>query len=404
MDNFDPIQIREDFPIYNHSESPLVYLDNAATTQRPQAVLDAVNKYYTEFNANVHRALYSFGEKATAAYEDARQTIADFIGADNTSIIFTGGTTESINLAAYAWARNNLTSNDEILVTEMEHHSNLVPWQLAAEATGASLKYIPFNEDGSLELEDPDKYFTAKTKFVAVIHQSNVLCTINPVKDIVRLAHVVGAVTLVDGAQWAPHGHTDIKDIDCDFYAFSGHKMLGPTGIGILYGKPELLEKMQPFQGGGEMIRSVTMEQSTWNDIPYKFEAGTPNIAQAIGLGAAVKYIHGIGLDIIQNHGRDLTKYAMQQLSQMDAIKIHGNQHECGPVISFEVPGVRPQALAQFLDQDGISLRAGPLCAQPIMPKLGVFSTNRASFYIYNNEQDIDIFCESIKKTTKIFA
>ena len=345
-----------------------------------------------------------FGEKATTAYEDARQTIADFIGADNTSIIFTGGTTESINLAAYAWARNNLTSEDEILVTEMEHHSNLVPWQLAAEATGASLKYIPFNEDGSLELEDPDKYFTAKTKFVAVIHQSNVLGTINPVKDIVRMAHDVGAVTLVDGAQWVPHGRTDIKDIDCDFYAFSGHKMLGPTGIGILYGKPELLEKMQPFQGGGEMIRLVTMEQSTWNDIPYKFEAGTPNIAQAIGLGAAVKYIQGIGLDIIQNHGRDLTKYAMQQLSQMDAIKIHGNQHERGPVISFEVPGVHPQDLAQFLDQDGISIRAGQLCAQPIMDKLGVFSTNRASFYIYNNEQDIDIFCESIEKTTKIFA
>ena len=398
------MQIREDFPIYANSELPLVYLDNAATTQRPQAVLDALIKYYTEFNANVHRALYSFGEKATAAYEDARQTIADFIGADNTSIIFTGGTTESINLAAYAWARNNLTSNDEILVTEMEHHSNLVPWQLAAEATGASLKYIPFNEDGSLELEDPDKYFTAKTKFVAVIHQSNVLGTINPVKDIVRMAHDVGAVTLVDGAQWAPHGHTDIKDIDCDFYAFSGHKMLGPTGIGILYGKPELLEKMQPFQGGGEMIRLVTMEQSTWNDIPYKFEAGTPNIAQAIGLGAAVTYIQGIGLDIIQNHGRDLTKYAMQQLSQMDAIKIHGDQHERGPVISFEVPGVHPQDLAQFLDQDGISIRAGQLCAQPIMDKLGVFSTNRASFYIYNNEQDIDIFCESIEKTTKIFA
>ena len=279
-----------------------------------------------------------------------------------------------------------------------------MPWQLAAEATGASLKYIPFNEDGSLELEDPDKYFTAKTKFVAVIHQSNVLGTINPVKDIVRMAHDVGAVTLIDGAQWAPHGHTDIKDIDCDFYAFSGHKMLGPTGIGILYGKPELLEKMQPFQGGGEMIRSVTMEQSTWNDIPYKFEAGTPNIAQAIGLGAAVKYIQGIGLDIIQNHGRDLTKYAMQQLSQMDAIKIHGDQHERGPVISFEVPGVHPQDLAQFLDQDGISIRAGQLCAQPIMDKLGVFSTNRASFYIYNNEQDIDKFCESIEKTAKIFA
>ena len=404
MGNFDPIQIREDFPIYSNSELPLVYLDNAATTQRPQAVLDALNKYYTEFNANVHRAVYSFAEKATSSYEDSRQIIADFIGADKTSIIFTRGTTESINLAAYAWARNNLTSNDEILVTEMEHHSNLVPWQLAANATGASLKYISFNEDGSLDLEDPDKYFTAKTKFVAVIHQSNVLGTINPVKDIVRMAHDVGAVTLVDGAQWVPHGRTDIKDIDCDFYAFSGHKMLGPTGIGILYGKPELLEKMQPFQGGGEMIRLVTMEQSTWNDIPYKFEAGTPNIAQAIGLGAAIKYIQGIGLDIIQNHGRDLTKYAMQQLSQMDAIKIHGDQHERGPVISFEVPGVHPQDLAQFLDQDGISIRAGQLCAQPIMDKLGVFSTNRASFYIYNNEQDIDIFCESIEKTTKIFA
>jgi cysteine desulfurase/selenocysteine lyase len=404
LENFDPNHIREDFPIYTNSEVSLVYLDNAATTQRPQAVLDAVNRYYTEFNANVHRALYNFGEKATTAYEDARQTIADFIGADNTSIIFTGGTTESINLAAYAWARTNLTSEDEILVTEMEHHSNLVPWQLAAQATGASLKYIPFNDDGSLDLEDPDKYFTAKTKFVAVIHQSNVLGTVNPVKDIVRMAHDVGAVTLVDGAQWVPHGLTDIKDIDCDFYAFSGHKMLGPTGIGILYGKPELLEEMQPFQGGGEMIKSVTMEQATWNDIPYKFEAGTPNIAQAIGLGAAVKYIQGIGLDIIQNHGRDLTKYAMKQLTQMDAIKIHGNQHDRGPVISFEVTGIHPHDLAQFLDQDGIAIRAGQLCAQPIMDKLGVFSTNRASFYIYNNEQDIDTFCESIDKTTQIFA
>jgi len=404
LGNFDPIQIREDFPIYTNSEPPLIYLDNAATTQRPQAVLNALNKYYTEFNANVHRAVYSFGEKATTAYEDARQTIADFIGADNTSIIFTGGTTESINLIAYAWARNNLTSEDEILVTEMEHHSNLVPWQLAAQATGASLKYIPFNEDGSLDLEDPDKYFTAKTKFVAVTHQSNVLGTINPVKDIVRMAHDVGAVTLVDGAQWVPHGRTDMQDIDCDFYAFSGHKMLGPTGIGILYGKPEMLEKMQPFQGGGEMIKSVTMEQATWNDIPYKFEAGTPNIAQAIGLGAAVKYIQGIGLDVIQNHGRDLTKYAIKQLTQMDSIKIHGNQHDRGPVISFEVPGVHPHDLAQFLDQDGIAIRAGQLCAQPIMDKLGVFSTNRASFYLYNNEQDIDKFCESIDKTTQIFA
>ena len=279
-----------------------------------------------------------------------------------------------------------------------------MPWQLAAQATGASLKYIPFNEDGSLNLEDPDKYFTAKTKFVAVIHQSNVLGTINPVKDIVRMAHDVGAVTLVDGAQWAPHGRTDIQDIDCDFYAFSGHKMLGPTGIGILYGKPELLEKMQPFQGGGEMIRSVTMERATWNDIPYKFEAGTPNIAQAIGLGAAVKYIQGIGLDVIKNHGRDLTKYAMKQLTQMDSIKIHGNHYDRGPVISFEVPGVHPHDLAQFLDQDGIAIRAGQLCAQPIMDKLGVFSTNRASFYLYNNEQDIDKFCESIDKTTQIFA
>ena len=404
MGNFDPIQIREDFPIYTNSEVPLVYLDNAATTQRPQAVLDALNQYYTKYNANVHRAVYSFGEKATTAYEDARQTIADFIGADNTSIIFTGGTTESINLTAYAWARNNLTSKDEILITEMEHHSNLVPWQLAAQATGASLKYIPFNEDGSLDLEDPDKYFTTKTKFVAVIHQSNVLGTINPVKDIVRMAHDVGAVTLVDGAQWAPHGRTDIQDIDCDFYAFSGHKMLGPTGIGILYGKPELLEKMQPFQGGGEMIRSVTMERATWNDIPYKFEAGTPNIAQAIGLGAAVKYIQGIGLDVIQNHGRDLTKYAMKKLTQMDSIKIHGNHYDRGPVISFEVTGVHPHDLAQFLDQDGIAIRAGQLCAQPIMDKLGVFSTNRASFYLYNNEQDIDKFCESIDKTTQIFA
>ena len=403
MKNFDPIQIRKDFPIYSSIDKPFVYLDNAATTQRPTIVLNELNNYYTQYNANVHRAVYSIGEKATQAYENAREKIASFIGAENSSIIFTKGTTESINLVAYAWARNNLSSNDEILVTEMEHHSNLVPWQLAAKATGASLKYIPIDKDGALNLKDPDKYFNNKTKFVAVIHQSNVLGTINPVKKIVEMAHQVGAKILIDGAQWVPHGNTDLADVNPDFYAFSGHKMLGPTGIGILYGRPEVLDEMEPFQGGGEMIKSVSMNEATWNDIPYKFEAGTPNIAQAIGLGAAVQYINDLGVENIHRHGERLTKYAMDKLNQINGLKIHGNQTERGPVVSFEVEDIHPQDLAQFLDQDGIAIRAGQHCTQPIMDKLGVFATSRASFYIYNSIEDVDIFCESIEKTASVF-
>ena len=403
MKNIDPIQIRKDFPIYSHINKPFIYLDNAATTQRPSIVLDELNKYYTQFNANVHRAIYTIGEQATTAYENAREKIAKFIGVDSSSVIFTRGTTESINLVAYAWVRNNLSSNDEILVTEMEHHSNLVPWQLAAKATGATLKYIPLHEDGSLDLNDPDKYFSNKTKFVAVIHQSNVLGTINPIKKIVEMAHHVGAKTLIDGAQWVPHGNTDLKNIDTDFYAFSGHKMLGPTGVGILYGKAEILDEMEPFQGGGEMIKSVTMNDATWNEIPYKFEAGNPNIAQAIGLGAAVQYINDLGIDNIHQHGVKLTKYALDKLNQINGLKIHGDQYERGPVISFEVENIHPQDLAQFLDQDGIAIRAGQHCTQPIMNQLGVFATSRASFYIYNTKEDIDVLCESIEKTASVF-
>ena len=285
----------------------------------------------------------------------------------------------------------------------MEHHSNLVTWLLAAKATGATLKYIPLDENGALDLNDPDKYFNNKTKFVAVIHQSNVLGTINPVKRIIDMAHDVGAKILIDGAQWVPHGDTDLTHLNADFYAFSGHKMLGPTGIGILYGKPEILDEMEPFQGGGEMIKSVSMNDATWNDIPYKFEAGTPNIAQAIGLGAAVEYINELGVDNIHRHGEKLTKYAMDKLNQINGLKIHGNQKERGPVISFEVENIHPQDLAQFLDQDGIAIRAGQHCTQPIMDKLGVFATSRASFYIYNTKEDVDIFCESIEKTASIF-
>ena len=403
MKILDPIQIRKDFPIYSSIDKPFIYFDNAATTQRPTVVLNKLNNYYTQYNANVHRAVYAIGEKATQAYEGAREKIASFIGAENSSIIFTKGTTESINLVAYAWARNNLSSNDEILVTEMEHHSNLVPWQLAAKATGATLKYIPLDENGALDLKDPDKYFNNKTKFVAVIHQSNVLGTINPVKRIIDMAHDVGAKILIDGAQWVPHGDIDLTHLNADFYAFSGHKMLGPTGIGILYGKPEILDEMEPFQGGGEMIKSVSMNDATWNDIPYKFEAGTPNIAQAIGLGAAVQYINELGVDNIHRHGEKLTKYAMDKLNQINGLKIHGNQKERGPVISFEVENIHPQDLAQFLDQDGIAIRAGQHCTQPIMDKLGVFATSRASFYIYNTKEDVDIFCESIEKTASIF-
>jgi len=401
---FDVKNIRKDFPIFTEQPDNFVYLDNSATTLKPQSVIDAVAGYYSKYSANVHRSIYSIGEEATAEYEGSRTKVANFINSDSKSIIFTRGTTESINLVAYTWARKNIKVGDEILLTEMEHHSNLIPWQLCAQETGAILKHIPFNEDGTLDLSEPEKWFTHKTKLVAVIHQSNVFGTVNPIKDIIKMAHDVGAIVLVDAAQSVPHQTVDVQDMDCDFLAFSGHKMLGPTGVGVLYGKPELLEAMPPFLGGGEMIRTVSLNDSTWNDIPWKFEAGTPNIAQAIGLGAAIDYINKIRLEKIHEYEQELLNYALEKMQEIPGINIYGAAQKRGAVISFNVENIHPHDLAQFLDNDGIAIRAGHHCAQPIMKKLGVSATGRASFYVYNSKEDVVLLCESIEKTIKFMG
>ena len=401
---FDVKNIRKDFPIFAEQPDNFVYLDSSATTLKPQSVIDAVAGYYSKYSANVHRSIYSIGEEATAEYEGSRTKVANFINSDSKSIIFTRGTTESINLVAYTWARKNIKVGDEILLTEMEHHSNLIPWQLCAQETGAILKHIPFNEDGTLDLSEPEKWFTHKTKLVAVIHQSNVFGTVNPIKDIIKMAHDVGAIVLVDAAQSVPHQTVDVQDMDCDFLAFSGHKMLGPTGVGVLYGKPELLEAMPPFLGGGEMIRTVSLNDSTWNDIPWKFEAGTPNIAQAIGLGAAIDYINKIRLEKIHEYEQELLNYALEKMQEIPGINIYGAAQKRGAVISFNVENIHPHDLAQFLDNDGIAIRAGHHCAQPIMKKLGVSATGRASFYVYNSKEDVVLLCESIEKTIKFMG
>ena len=399
MSKLEINKIRSDFPIF--ADKSLVYLDSAATTQKPKQVIDAVSDFYSNYYANVHRGIYELSLKATEAYHSARQKVSNFINAsDWRSVVFTGGTTESINLVAYSWARKNLNNRDEILITEMEHHSNIVPWQLVAEEIGVTLKYIPINTDGTLDLSDIDKLITNKTKLVSVIHQSNVFGTINPIKTIINHAKKVNAITLIDAAQSIPHSPIDVQDLDCDFLAFSGHKMLGPTGIGVLYGKTELLNSMTPFMGGGDMINSVTMTESTWNDIPYKFEAGTPKIAQAIGLGAAIDYINEIGIMKIYKYEKHILNSALEKLRRIDGLTIYGHQvGENSSVISFNLRDVHPHDLAQFLDQDGIAVRAGHHCAQPIMDKLSVNSTIRVSFYLYNTEQEIDKLCASLKKT-----
>lgn len=393
--------IKKDFPIFNNSD--LVYLDNAATTHKPQSVLDAVDKLYTEANANVHRALYSLGSESTERFENSRTKVADFINSNSAKeIIFTSGTTESINLLARSLG-NTLKPGDEILISEMEHHSNIVPWQLAAQRSGATLNYIPITETGELDLSDPDLYFKPNTKIVSLTHISNVLGTINPVKNLAEMAHEMGALFIVDGAQGVPHLQVNVQDLGCDFYAFSGHKMLGPTGIGALWGKTELLNEMDPFMGGGEMIETVTMESSTWNEIPYKFEAGTPNFAQAVGLGAAVDYLKTIGMSTIAEHEKTLTAYALNKINQIEGIRIHGSADERAGVISFNVDGIHPHDLAQFLNEDNIAIRVGHHCAQPLLSTLGETATARLSFYIYNDQSDVDKFYNSLTNIRKYF-
>ena len=393
--------IKKDFPIFDNSD--LVYLDNAATTHKPQSVLDAVDRLYTEANANVHRALYSLGSESTERFENSRTKVADFINSNSAKeIIFTSGTTEAINLLARSLG-DTLKPGDEILISEMEHHSNIVPWQLAAQRTGATLNYIPITETGELDLSKPDHYFKLNTKIISITHISNVLGTINPVKKLAEMSHEMGALLIVDGAQGVPHLQLNVQDLGCDFYAFSGHKMLGPTGIGALWGKTELLNEMDPFMGGGEMIETVTMESSTWNEIPYKFEAGTPNFAQAVGLGAAVDYLKTIGMSTIAEHENTLTAYALNKINQIEGIRIHGSADERAGVISFNVDGIHPHDLAQFLNEDNIALRVGHHCAQPLLSTLGETATARLSFYIYNDQSDVDKFYNSLTNIRKYF-
>ena len=395
--------IREEFPIFRERKG-LVYLDSASTTQKPQCVIDSVSSFYSNYNANIHRALYEIGEKATNEFESVRDKVKRFLNVpDSHEVIFTRSSTESINLVAYSWGSGNLNKGNGILVTEMEHHSNLVPWQMASEKTSSKLKYLPLQKNGMLDLSSIETDLN-DIGMLAMVHQSNVFGTINPVSKIIELAKSRGVVTLIDGAQAVPHFPVDISKIDCDFYVYSGHKMVGPTGVGVLVGRKTILEKMDPFLGGGEMINNVTMEKSTWNEIPWKFEAGTPNIAQVIGLGRAIEFICDIGLENIQLHEDKLLEYSIEELSKINGIELYGNPSNRGAVIPFNIEGVHSHDLAKFLDTDEICIRAGHHCAQPIMNVLGISASARASFYLYNNAKDIDKLVESIKKTAKILA
>lgn len=402
-------QIRKDFPILNRkiNGKPLVYLDNAATTQKPRQVIDALVDYYENHNANIHRGIHTLAEEATSMYENAREKIAKFIGADSSKeIIFVRNSTEAINLVAYSWGRTFLKSGDEIVLSESEHHSNLVPWQLLAKEKGVKLLFIPLNKEGYLDLSYFKKMLSSKVKLVSLIHISNVLGAINPVSEIGRLAHDVGAKFLIDGAQSVPRMPINVKDLNCDFLVASGHKMLGPTGIGFLYGKEELLEKMPPFLGGGDMIREVYLDYSVWNEIPFKFEAGTPNIADAIGLGVAVDYLENIGMDNIFAHEKELTRYTLEKLSEISGITIYGpktTDSKTG-VVSFTLKGVHPHDVAQILDQEGIAIRSGFHCAMPLHQKFKLHSTCRASFYIYNTIEEIDKLVQGIGKVKKTFT
>ncbi|CAN5523863.1 cysteine desulfurase SufS [soil metagenome] len=404
---YDVEKVCRDFPILERriGEKKLVYLDNAATSQKPRQVIETLTTYYERHNANIHRGAHLLAEEATAAYEEAREKVAAFLGApDTTGLIFTSGTTESINLVAYAWGRKNLREGDEVVLTEAEHHSNLVPWQLAAQATGAKLCFIPILEDGTLDMEEAERLIGPRTKLVSCIHASNVLATIKPVKELADQAHANDALMLVDGAQSAPHLPVDVRELGCDFFACSGHKMLGPTGVGVLWGRPEILEQMDPFMGGGEMIREVHLDHSTWNDLPYKFEAGTMNIAQAIGLGAAVDYLDDLGMENVREHEKKIGEYAYHRLSEIEDIALYGPAKDRTGLVSFSLPDVHPHDLSQFLNEEGIAIRSGHHCTQPLMRRLGTVATARASFYLYNTEEEVDALFGAIESAREFFG
>jgi len=399
--------VRRQFPILNREVKgkSLVYFDNAATSQKPQSVIDALVSYYTHYNANVHRGIHTLAEEATLAMEKSRDAAQEFINAESREqIVFTRGTTEGINLVAYTWGRQNIKADDEIIVSNIEHHSNIVPWQILIEEKGAVLKVIPVNEKGELIIDEYKKLLNPKTKLVAVNHASNALGTINPVREIIDAAHEVGAVVLIDGAQSTVHLDIDVQDMDCDFFTFSSHKMYGPTGVGVLYGKRELLESMPPFQGGGEMIKEVTFEKTTYNDLPYKYEAGTPNIADIIAFKAAIDFVNGIGKKNIKEYEDQLLQYGTSQLEQIPGVKIVGEAKEKVSVISFIVDKLHPQDLGILLDNYGIAVRTGHHCAQPLMDCYRIPGTVRASFAVYNTKEEIDELVVGLKKAIKMLS
>jgi cysteine desulfurase/selenocysteine lyase len=405
--SFDVERIREDFPVLKQAihGKPLVYLDNAATAQKPMAVIAAIAKFHEVDCANIHRGVHELSQRSTAAYELTRAKMKRFLNARSKSeLIFVRGTTEGINLVASSWGHKNVREGDEIIISTMEHHSNIVPWQMLCESTGAKLRVIPINDRGELILEEYTKLLNPRTKLVAVTHVSNALGTINPVAEIISMAHRAGALALIDGAQAAPHLKVDVQALDADFYAISGHKMVGPTGIGILYGKSKLLNAMPPYQGGGDMIKTVTLEKTTYADLPYKFEAGTPNIAGGIGLGAAVDYLNHIGLDRIAAYEHELLVYGTQALEQIPGLRMIGTAREKAAVLSFVIEGIHPHDIGTVLDRMGIAVRTGHHCAQPVMDRFGVPATTRASLAFYNTVQEIDALVAGLRKVKEVFS
>jgi cysteine desulfurase/selenocysteine lyase len=404
---FDVTALRADFPVLHQlvHGHPLVYLDNAATSQKPSVVLDAIRQYYELDNANVHRGVHALSGRATDAYEAARERVRAFMNAASVrEIVFTRNATESINLVARSWGDENLRAGDEVLITTMEHHSNIVPWQQVCGRTGAVLRVVPMDDRGELMMEEFERLLTPRTKMVAVVHASNALGTVNPVERIVRMAHDAGAKVLLDGSQAVHHLRTDVRALDADFYAFTGHKVYGPTGIGILYGKEALLDAMPPFLGGGDMIRTVTLEESTWNDLPYKFEAGTPHIAGAIGLGRAIEYLQGVGFEAIQAHEAALLDKATAALSAIDGVRLIGTARHKVAVVSFIIDGVHPHDVGTIVDREGVAIRTGHHCAQPVMDRLGIPATARASFAMYNTLEEVDVLAAAVTRARTLLG
>jgi cysteine desulfurase/selenocysteine lyase len=405
--SYDVHKVRQDFPILHQRVhgKPLVYLDNAATTQKPLAVMEALENYYRQDNSNIHRGVHALSERATEAYEKTRVAAQKFINAaESNEIIFLRGTTEAINLVAQTYGRKNVNADDEVLITAMEHHSNIVPWQMLCEEKGAKLRVAPINEGGELLLDEFEKLLNRKTKIVAVGHLSNALGTINPIKQIVKMAHALNVPVLVDGAQAAPRMQVDVQDLDCDFYAVSGHKMYAPTGIGFLYGKAQLLEAMPPWQGGGDMIASVTFDKTIYNRLPYKFEAGTPNIADTIGLGAAIEYLTGLGLEQIEEHEADLLVYATREVQKIPGVSIVGTAREKAGVLSLVMEDIHPHDIGTILDSEGVAVRTGHHCAQPVMQRFNIPATVRASFGLYNTREEVDALVRGIQKVREVMG